>query len=58
MTVRILSYNILAGGEERLPQLARVIQHQRPDAVALLEARSRAHAEGACTAAKDGADLR
>ena len=46
MTVRILSYNILAGGEERLPQLARVIQHQRPDAVALLEARSRAHAEG------------
>ena len=45
MTVRILSYNILAGGEDRLPHLARVIQHQRPDAVALLEARSRAHAE-------------
>jgi exodeoxyribonuclease III len=45
MTMRILSYNILAGGEERLPHLARVIENQRPDAVALLEARSRAHIE-------------
>jgi exodeoxyribonuclease III len=45
MTVRILSYNILAGGEDRLPHLARVIQDQRPDAVALLEARSRALTE-------------
>lgn len=45
MTMRILSYNILAGGEDRLPHLVRVIEHQRPDAVALLEARSRAHAE-------------
>jgi exodeoxyribonuclease III len=45
MTVRILCYNIFAGGEERLPQLAHVIQNQRPDAVALLEARSRSHVE-------------
>ena len=45
MSVRILSYNIFAGGEDRLSHLARVIEHQRPDAVALLEARSRAHAE-------------
>jgi exodeoxyribonuclease III len=45
MTMSILSYNILAGGEDRLPHLARVIEHQRPDVVALLEARNHAHAE-------------
>ncbi|MGH2482179.1 MAG: endonuclease/exonuclease/phosphatase family protein [Ktedonobacteraceae bacterium] len=45
MALRILSYNILAGEEGRLPQLIRVIQHQRPDVVALLEARSRPHVE-------------
>lgn len=45
MPLRILSYNILAGGEERLPLISGVIQHQQPDVVALLEARSRPNAE-------------
>jgi exodeoxyribonuclease III len=45
MTLRILSYNILAGGEERLPLIASVIQQQQPDVVALQEARSRSNAE-------------
>lgn len=45
MTLRVLSYNIFAGGEGRLSQLTRVIQSQRPDVVALLEARSCSHAE-------------
>lgn len=45
MALRVLSYNILAGGEGRLTQLTRIIQSQRPDAVALLEARSRPHVE-------------
>src|SRR5258708_37582474 len=45
MTLRVLSYNIFAGGEGRLSQLTHVIQSQRPDVVALLEARSRSHAE-------------
>ena len=45
MTLRILSYNILAGGENRLPLIANVIQQQQPDVVALQEARSRSNAE-------------
>src|SRR5438552_3821553 len=45
MALRILSYNILAGGEDRLPLIANVIQKQQPDVVALLEARSRPNAE-------------
>src|SRR5215472_15779127 len=45
MTIRILSYNILAGGEDRLPFIASVIHHQQPDVVALQEARSRSNAE-------------
>src|SRR5215467_3133450 len=45
MTIRILSYNILAGGEDRLPLIASVIHHQQPDVVALQEARSRSNAE-------------
>ncbi len=44
MTLRILSYNILAGGEDRLPLIASVIQKQRPDVLALLEANSRSNA--------------
>jgi hypothetical protein len=43
MTLQILSYNILAGGEDRLPLLLRVIKKQQPDVIALLEARNRAH---------------
>ena len=45
MALRILSYNILAGGEDRLPLIANVIQKQQSDVVALLEARSRLNAE-------------
>jgi endonuclease/exonuclease/phosphatase family metal-dependent hydrolase len=45
MTLRILSYTILAGGENRLPLIANVIQKQQPDVVALQEARSRSNAE-------------
>jgi len=45
MSLRILSYNILAGGEDRLPLIGHVIQKQQPDIVALLEARSRSNAE-------------
>ena len=45
MAVRVLSYNILEGGEGRLSQIIRVIQSQRPDLVALLEAHSRPHVE-------------
>lgn len=45
MTLRILSYNILAGGEDRLPLISSVIQKQQPDVVALLEARSLSNAE-------------
>jgi len=45
MALRVLSYNILKGGEDRLPLIANVIQKQQPDVVALLEARSRSNAE-------------
>jgi endonuclease/exonuclease/phosphatase family metal-dependent hydrolase len=45
MTLRILSYNILAGGENRLPLIASVLQQQQPDLVALQEARSRSNAQ-------------
>ncbi len=55
MTLRILSYNILAGGEGRLPFLFSVIKKQQPDVVALLEARNRAHA--AMLAQQLGMDL-
>jgi exodeoxyribonuclease-3 len=45
MTLSILSYNILYGGEDRLPLIAGVIQKQQPDVVAFLEANSHANAE-------------
>src|SRR5690242_232956 len=45
MTLRVLSYNILYGGEDRLSHIAHVIATQQPDVVALLEANSRANAE-------------
>src|SRR5579859_3813044 len=40
MALRILSYNILEGGSDRLPFIASVILQQQPDVIALLEARS------------------
>ncbi len=45
MSLKVLSYNIWGGGEDRLPTIAAVVRGQRPDAVALLEATSRANAE-------------
>ncbi len=45
MALRILSYNILFGGEERLPHIANVIRQQQPDAVALLEANDSRNAQ-------------
>ena len=45
MSLRLLSYNILYGGEDRLPHIRNVIQRQQPDAVALLEANEQSNAE-------------
>jgi exodeoxyribonuclease-3 len=45
MPLRILSYNILAGGEDRLPLISDVIRQQQPDVVAMMEARSRNNVE-------------
>lgn len=45
MTFRLLSYNILAGGEQRLPLIASLIRQQQPDVVALQEARSLSNVE-------------
>ncbi|TMD64111.1 MAG: hypothetical protein E6I91_11470 [Chloroflexi bacterium] len=45
MTLRILSYNILWGGADRLALIANVIKQQQPDVVSLLEANSHSKAE-------------
>src|SRR5437870_2903366 len=45
MALRLLSYNILMGGEDRLQHIVHVIEQQQPDAVALLEANERTNAE-------------
>jgi len=42
--VKVLGYNICLGGEDRLSAVADVIRTRQPDAVALLEATSRAKA--------------
>jgi exodeoxyribonuclease III len=44
MTFKVLSYNIREGGDDRLQGIAAIIRKQQPDAVALLEATSRANA--------------
>jgi exodeoxyribonuclease-3 len=44
VTFKVLSYNICEGGDDRLPGIAAIIRKQKPDAVALLEATSRANA--------------
>jgi hypothetical protein len=36
--VRVIAYNILEGGDGRLPQLARILRSGQPDVVALVEA--------------------
>lgn len=41
--MRVLSYNIQEGGGDRLERIADVIRRQRPDAVALQEAKSQQH---------------
>jgi len=43
--MKVLSYNIYNGGDDRLPLIANVIESQRPDVVALQEATSRSRAE-------------
>lgn len=45
MDLTILSYNILAGGQDRLPFITHTIQTCHPDAIALLEARSPSNVE-------------
>ncbi len=38
--IRILSYNILAGGKRRIDQLTKIISSTHPDIVGLVEANS------------------
>ncbi len=45
MSLRIMSYNILLGGEDRIPHITNVIREQKPDVVALLEANDRDNVE-------------
>jgi len=44
-TLRIMTYNICEGGGDRLDHIAAIVKRQRPHAVALLEANSRALVE-------------
>ena len=43
--MKVLSYNIRLGGEDRLPDIAQIIRRAKPDVVALLEANSRSNTE-------------
>lgn len=43
--MRIITYNIAYGGEERIPLIAQVLRDQNPDLVALQEANDRNNAE-------------
>jgi exodeoxyribonuclease III len=45
MNLKVLSYNILEGGDNRLQLIQDIIRKQHPDAVALLEANNQANAE-------------
>lgn len=45
MPLRVLSYNIREGGQDRLPLIAAVIKQQQADVVAILEANSRSHVQ-------------
>ncbi|HEX8996700.1 MAG TPA: endonuclease/exonuclease/phosphatase family protein [Ktedonobacterales bacterium] len=45
MPLRALTYNILVGGEERLPFIRDIISSQSPDVVAIQEANSRENVE-------------
>lgn len=43
--MRIITYNIFYGGEERIPLIAQILRDQNPDMVALQEANDRSNAE-------------
>lgn len=43
--MRVITYNIFYGGEERIPLIAQVLRDQNPDVVALQEANDRSKAE-------------
>jgi endonuclease/exonuclease/phosphatase family metal-dependent hydrolase len=43
--MRIITYNIFYGGEERIPLIAQILRDQNPDLVALQEANDRSNAE-------------
>lgn len=43
--MKIMTYNILLGGEDRISHITNVIRQQKPDVVALLEANDRENAE-------------
>lgn len=43
--MKLMSYNILLGGEDRISSITNVIRGQQPDVVALLEANSRENVE-------------
>src|SRR5690348_12400334 len=43
--MRIITYNIFYGGEERIPLIAQILRDQHPDLVALQEANDRSSAE-------------
>ena len=45
MPLCVMSYNILCGGDSRLPLIRDVIKERSPDVLALLEANNRANAE-------------
>jgi exodeoxyribonuclease III len=45
VALKVLSYNILEGGGDRLPDITAVIGEQNPDVAALLEANSRPNVE-------------
>lgn len=45
MALRALTYNILVGGEERLPYIRDIIRSENPDIVAIQEANSRENIE-------------
>ena len=42
--MKVISYNISMGGEDRLPQIAALLRAEQPDAVALLEANDHTNA--------------
>ncbi len=43
--MRIVTYNIFYGGQERIPLIAQILRNQNPDLVALQEANDRSNAE-------------